>query len=216
MRKGFTLIELLVVIAIIAILAAILFPVFSRAREKARQTNCLSNVKQLITAEQMYAQDYDETLTRNYNDTAGDTVAVYSWRSMILPYVKNVQMFQCPSKRMADTFDGGADCAVAENAGYALNVHHWGPSGAATPPTPPYGASLGSVEDASSCILIMESDGGFSQGAVENTHGWVPTSWSTRHNDGANYGFVDGHAKFLKPQVICTTSGDCLCSMELE
>ncbi|NLO06246.1 MAG: prepilin-type N-terminal cleavage/methylation domain-containing protein, partial [candidate division WS1 bacterium] len=61
MRRGFTLIELLVVIAIIAILAAILFPVFARAREKARQTQCLSNVKQTMLAVNMYAQDYDET-----------------------------------------------------------------------------------------------------------------------------------------------------------
>jgi prepilin-type N-terminal cleavage/methylation domain-containing protein len=64
MRKGFTLIELLVVIAIIAILAAILFPVFARAREKSRQASCTSNLKQILLADAMYTQDYDEVHTR--------------------------------------------------------------------------------------------------------------------------------------------------------
>jgi len=68
MRRGFTLIELLVVIAIIAILAAILFPVFARAREKARQTSCLSNVKQIVLAALMYCQDYDETIAIGWED----------------------------------------------------------------------------------------------------------------------------------------------------
>ncbi len=72
-RKGFTLIELLVVIAIIAILAAILFPVFARAREKARQTSCLSNLKQLSLGVLMYAQDYDERLPMLYFNTGGPT-----------------------------------------------------------------------------------------------------------------------------------------------
>jgi len=210
MRKGFTLIELLVVIAIIAILAAILFPVFSRAREKARQSNCLSNTKQLVMGILMYAQDYDESIPWNTYGTGPD----YTWRNCIRPYVKNTQLFFCPSKRMdAATAYTGAANDTAQLAGYAVNVHHY----LANAPTPPYGASLGQVEDSSSCILLMESDGGESQGLDTNTRGWVPTDpWALRHNEGANYGFVDGHSKFLKPAVIDSSTSDSLCSMELE
>ena len=84
---GFTLIELLVVIAIIAILAAILFPVFAQARAKARQTSCLSNMKQIGTATMMYAQDYDESVGRKWWD----------WHVDLEPYVKNDGVFTCPS-----------------------------------------------------------------------------------------------------------------------
>jgi prepilin-type N-terminal cleavage/methylation domain-containing protein/prepilin-type processing-associated H-X9-DG protein len=101
---GFTLIELLVVIAIIAILAAILFPVFARARSKARQAVCLSNMKQLGTGLMMYAQDWDETLP--INDYIGNGLAPLigwrdpragdSWCSGIYPYVKNAQVYVCP------------------------------------------------------------------------------------------------------------------------
>ena len=121
MKKGFTLIELLVVIAIIAILAAILFPVFAQAREKARQTSCLSNCKQIGTALQLYTDDYDETVPpifiweqandfpgTSYNGaplmvlstgqgTAPIGTWIKSWQVMIFPYVKNVGMFHCPS-----------------------------------------------------------------------------------------------------------------------
>src|ERR1700743_3800079 len=88
---GFTLIELLVVIAIIAILAAILFPVFAKAREKARQTACLSNCKQMSLGIQQYTQDYDETLPWAQQAVGG------AWNLLIYPYVKNDQVFQCPS-----------------------------------------------------------------------------------------------------------------------
>src|SRR5262244_1186888 len=95
-RNGFTLIELLVVIAIIAILAAILFPVFARAREKARQTSCLSNTKQLGLSHLMYQQDYDETSVTSWSyGFPGE----FSW--YVQPYMKNLQILFCPSVRIS-------------------------------------------------------------------------------------------------------------------
>jgi prepilin-type N-terminal cleavage/methylation domain-containing protein/prepilin-type processing-associated H-X9-DG protein len=101
--QGFTLIELLVVIAIIAILAAILFPVFAQAREKARQTSCLSNVKQITLANIMYRMDYDETVAFNRNCSNPSSApcvegqAALGWIDLLEPYVKNRQVFRCPS-----------------------------------------------------------------------------------------------------------------------
>jgi prepilin-type N-terminal cleavage/methylation domain-containing protein/prepilin-type processing-associated H-X9-DG protein len=99
-KQGFTLIELLVVIAIIAILAAILFPVFAQAREKARQTSCLSNLKQMGLGFMMYAQDYDETMPAAFAQNGainGGGVAEVPYEHQILPYIKNDQIFGCPS-----------------------------------------------------------------------------------------------------------------------
>src|SRR5437868_11358861 len=93
-RRAFTLIELLVVIAIIAILAAILFPVFAQAREKARAISCLSNLKQLTTAVQMYTQDYDETFPVGFD--AVSWVGNDLWPQKVQPYVKNLGIFVCP------------------------------------------------------------------------------------------------------------------------
>jgi prepilin-type N-terminal cleavage/methylation domain-containing protein len=99
-RKGFTLIELLVVIAIIAILAAILFPVFARAREQARKASCLSNQKQIGTAVLMYAQDFDELLPPQQVGACGNLATSYGWADLIMPYVKNEKVFDCPSARI--------------------------------------------------------------------------------------------------------------------
>ncbi len=106
-RSGFTLIELLVVIAIIAILAAILFPVFAQAREKARQTACLSNLKQVGLAVRMYVQDYDETLPRTELGGDVDAAHEYLWGDMLQPYTKNWQMLQCPSANQKIVFKTG-------------------------------------------------------------------------------------------------------------
>jgi prepilin-type N-terminal cleavage/methylation domain-containing protein/prepilin-type processing-associated H-X9-DG protein len=106
-RQGFTLIELLVVIAIIAILAAILFPVFAQAREKARTATCTSNVKQLALGLMMYVQDYDEMFPRMYGVDANNPLpaglnffndpTIYTWQNMAMSYVKNYQIHKCPS-----------------------------------------------------------------------------------------------------------------------
>lgn len=129
---GFTLIELLVVIAIIAILAAILFPVFAQAREKARQSACLSNAKQLASAISMYTQDYDEALPMGgYTPTSG---ASGRWFRDIFPYVKSLNVFICPSKsdaRVSATEPGfqiRPDASGLPNAtdiagGYGCNIN---------------------------------------------------------------------------------------------
>ena len=101
-NAGFTLIELLVVIAIIAILAAILFPVFAQAREKARQTACLSNVRQMGFAVTMYTQDYDETFPLAATATPQGFL---NWHHLTDPYVKNKQVWVCPSANLP-TRDG--------------------------------------------------------------------------------------------------------------
>jgi prepilin-type N-terminal cleavage/methylation domain-containing protein/prepilin-type processing-associated H-X9-DG protein len=104
-RSGFTLIELLVVIAIIAILAAILFPVFAQARDKARQTTCMSNMKQMALASRMYLSDYDDTVVSCYmysRHGGGGTLPTGApylewWPDLLAPYVKNAQLWHCPN-----------------------------------------------------------------------------------------------------------------------
>src|SRR5260221_10572497 len=95
-KRAFTLIELLVVIAIIAILAAILFPVFAQAREKARGVSCLSNIKQITLAFQMYLQDYDEVMVPHRVAATEDGYRM-RWPKLCNPYIKNWQIFRCPS-----------------------------------------------------------------------------------------------------------------------
>src|SRR5688572_26486024 len=142
-RRAFTLIELLVVIAIIAILAAILFPVFAQAREKARQTSCLSNMKQLGLGVQMYAQDWDETMPpRNEcvpdfgNPASGEQCEGLPWRPNFLwcltPYVKNNQIQSCPSQK---TVIGGQEATPFSRSTYMGNGVVMGKSLAA--PTAP-------------------------------------------------------------------------------
>ena len=126
-KSAFTLIELLVVIAIIAILAAILFPVFAQARASARKTSCLSNEKQAATAQAMYTQDYDEVFVSPWNCSApilradGSTYRAYSpWTVLVQPYVKNQQMFLCPDQADVN-FANGPNSRPLLYSGYGWN-----------------------------------------------------------------------------------------------
>jgi len=111
-RSGFTLIELLVVIAIIAILAAILFPVFAQAREKARQASCTSNLKQIGLAEMQYVQDYDEIYSGSYINTNNGREY---YPELIYPYTKNRQIYQCPDSQRGDMLNDDGSWNVAAN-----------------------------------------------------------------------------------------------------
>ena len=222
-RRGFTLIELLVVIAIIAILAAILFPVFARAREKARQTTCLSNVKQLMLAVLMYSGDYDETTPREWYDAAAPLGSLdwgdYTWRSAILPYTKNANIYFCPSKVFLSsqtTFQRGSGPGedffdYGSNAAYGLNQVHY-PSGA---PTPPGGQALAMIQMPAQCVFIGETNGYHTFAHATNTHTFVfgadpiATNGVARHSEGGNFGFCDGHAKWFTPNGLKCEDGEC-------
>jgi len=198
-RRGFTLIELLVVIAIIAILAAILFPVFAKAREKARQTSCLSNVKQLGLGVLMYAQDYDERLSGTYiYEVAGDVNWLFSWGVLALPYIKNSQIFRCPSGSAASGW-AGSDALVPSNS-------YWAPDQTFCPLSNSR-YSLGAIDSPADTIMFLDTNtnsGGweFWLGAASTGQTYsdyiVNNTASARHNDGRNYAFADGHAKWLK------------------
>jgi prepilin-type N-terminal cleavage/methylation domain-containing protein/prepilin-type processing-associated H-X9-DG protein len=118
-RRGFTLIELLVVIAIIAILAAILFPVFAQAREKARAASCLSNTKQIGLSVLMYVQDYDEMFPINHVEGFwADGVNDLNWARSVQPYVKNFQIFRCPDDSVASPDWEGIALSYGANSYY--------------------------------------------------------------------------------------------------
>ncbi len=199
-RTGFTLIELLVVIAIIAILAAILFPVFARAREKARANTCLSNVKQLMLGALMYANDYDERMLPA--SFAWNTVP--SWKAMVFPYVKNAQLFQCPSyappgnSEKADDFIPGTATLFPKS--YGLNACTNIGAGA-TPPTSYYcgGAkSMAEIAMPAETLFIVETRSWWGP-YWDNAYPSTKPQLEARHSRQTNYGFCDGHAKSLMP-----------------
>lgn len=203
MRRGFTLIELLVVIAIIAILAAILFPVFARAREKARQSSCLSNTKQLQLAILMYVQDYDETFCLGNNSWAGTWV---KWYTLITPYVKNQQILLCPSERHKTPGYGwnirGGNADSNTTTGLYLNNgmgYHFA-SGDIDTPTGTR-LSMSDIEEPAETINIGDLSPPYGSNVgylVLYIKSYVPDL----HNEGANFGFVDGHAKWVSTEAL--------------
>ncbi len=175
-KYGFTLIELLVVIAIIAILAAILFPVFSSAREKARQTACVSNLKQLGLAVAQYEQDYDEKVVCGGTYTGG---ALYAggWAAPIYPYVKSKQVFLCPDD--TGSLNGVADIvSYGENANVIVNPGQ----------TTSYPLSISAMHSPASSVLLFEvkNCNVFNNGSLANEHTWDITQCNP-----ANTSFTD-------------------------
>jgi prepilin-type N-terminal cleavage/methylation domain-containing protein/prepilin-type processing-associated H-X9-DG protein len=196
MRKrstGFTLIELLVVIAIIAILAAILFPVFAKARENARKANCQSNLKQLATGWTMYVQDYDEVCMAacwGTSNTCWDRRDM-QYGSCVQPYIKNKQVYFCPSVTKPTD-------ATACTYNYNREIG-WPP------------AKLAQISEPSRTMLFSEGNG----------LRWMPYSTANccssrpphhgikaNHNEGANVAFVDGHVKWYHLNKIPNEDGN--------
>lgn len=206
-RNGFTLIELLVVIAIIAILAAILFPVFARAREQARKTSCLSNLKQIGLACHMYAQDYDELFP------CGDYPHNPQPRfvGQIMPYMKNYQILYCPSARVAGLSfltDSPANRAAGNISYYYYSFDHL-PSTATPAPNPGNGFRTW----VSTVFLPMKSTWGNNARVMSemwDTDYWLASDWFCqpipKRIHGGPFGsinvlYLDGHAKYYTKQV---------------
>jgi prepilin-type N-terminal cleavage/methylation domain-containing protein/prepilin-type processing-associated H-X9-DG protein len=235
-KRGFTLIELLVVIAIIAILAAILFPVFAKAREKARQSSCINNMKQLTTALTMFANDHEEQYpsaffnSRNFS-SPGSSRVIDQWKEMLYPYIKTTGVFVCPS----DPF-GAEKKVYADNregdqpSSYRYNNTLVGRDADGAPAIP---IALGSIASPAELIMIAESQPfpnpeiPVSQGgqewnqvaayvtAKEDPRAQIDPSQKKdggpvphrRHGDGAVYGFADNHVKWMKWEQTWLPSG---------
>ena len=213
---GFTLIELLVVIAIIAILAAILFPVFAQARESARKTSCLSNQKQLGVAFLLYVQDSDERLPNTVDGPAGinqtggwmyytsfpanTTPKSYDvTKGSLYAYAKNAQIYICPS----DTQGG------ASGDSYTVNSCVF-----TATPTPGTGKSLAAFDKSAEWMLFgEEASGGFGSSdasflrmaSTDDAYlAYQLNLLSTRHQNGSNITFLDGHSKWFQPDRVFT------------
>src|SRR5579871_6140499 len=223
-RHAFTLIELLVVIALIAILAALIFPVFSRAREQARRTACLSNAHQAGLAFQLYVQDYDERTPSVWGQTGAVPNVFWDYWQLLQPYAKNINIFFCPDYSKTN-------CGAAENVvdatpggrciGYGYN---WGPmqsfdndpygGGLLGPiqhpahnPTLTYaaGISLAAIVAPAECYAFGDSSDepwytvamGSMLGSYANDGGTVSSNSDLRHGGRFNFAFTDGHVKMV-------------------
>ncbi|MCC6729935.1 MAG: DUF1559 domain-containing protein [Chthonomonadales bacterium] len=227
-RRAFTLIELLVVIAIIAILAAILFPVFAQAREKARSISCVSNVKQLGLAVAMYVQDFDEAFAGGSTHLGGNPGDCYGhrwWFDMIQPYVKNHELKNCPSERVrVPFFDPSAGIADVPGTGcdsastgryyssYSWNViicwidgaNNMGSFGCVSPLR--YsgigrGTALAAIVRPSEVIELMDTADGWIETWADNMTDLARSREGLpyrRHTEGFNAAYVDGHAKWSR------------------
>jgi len=187
-RRGFTLIELLVVIAIIAILAAILFPVFARARENARKNSCLNNLKQIGLGAMQYMQDYDETYPRATDDRDLNTAA--SFVALLNPYTKNTKIWRCPSSNMTSSI-AGESCSYFYNGVFSYNRT----------------VAMAQVQAPADIALFWEFNEARSRTYLRPNNSGSNTTWGgfvsagrygNVHFDGANVAFADGHAKWLK------------------
>ncbi len=209
-RSGFTLIELLVVIAIIALLAAILFPVFARARENARKSSCANNVKQILLGVAQYTQDYDETYPLGWAGPGNIT-----WNQRIFPYVKSKQVFLCPSESnptyvfSTGTLDGVTPFVTTYNANNSF-INGGGPSlnmadlvkasttvfmsdsGVTTTAAAPYISTSPSIKKGA-WILVPANNGNATNSGNAD---WAGPN--ARHLETANLGFADGHVKAMK------------------
>jgi len=209
-RAGFTLIELLVVIAIIAILAAILFPVFSKARAKAQQTSCLSNVKQFMLSWMMYVTDYDQKCPHYalaLYDYDWSLIWAKHWTKLFEPYVKNVQIYQCPSAPENDLIMWGG--AFPSTYGYTNAFRYpdykdvgdglccgWWPL--ARIPCPAETPVIGEARVVSPTREGGLPDQGPSDGGDCLGGAYAYNRYAFRHNEGMDVGFADGHAKWLR------------------
>lgn len=206
-KRGFTLIELLVVIAIIAILAAILFPVFARARENARRSSCQSNLKQIGLGFLQYSQDYDEMMP--YQSSSAQVYFMEpdngGWKPNFLwavqPYLKSIQIYRCPSSAPS-TSSPPTDLS---NTNYFIN-------GVLTKTSAGAARSMASIPEVAAVIQIQEYlisvPISYERPALDSGSGnyeaWLyNTNYSNLHFDGGNLLYADGHVKWKKHSNIC-------------
>lgn len=214
-RKGFTLIELLVVIAIIAILAAILFPVFARARENARRSSCSSNLKQIGLGIMQYIQDYDEKYPQNITNPAVAGAAgmpgalfhsdnsqthVRTWMDDIFPYVKSLQIFVCPSAVYQTTATNNAPSYGYSDALGGYRRYYYDSSGISYSP-----ASAASVQRPAEIVMTMDYNWNLS--IFADPYYWRiyarDDAYKTMirpHLEGTNVGYADGHVKWVNAE----------------